>query len=109
LPVTPSISGRPAGRHLGRHLHAHVGDAGHAAHRVLGSGLHLVLDRARRRRQLDRERDVAVADAQVFDEVQRDDVAAEVRIAHRSQRVEDAGLGDVAVGGCHECSCGQRG
>jgi hypothetical protein len=60
-----------------------VSGAETARQRAHGSGglvAHLILDRARRRRQLDGERDLAAVDGQVLDEAERHDVAAKIRI-----------------------------
>ena len=86
------------GRNRRADLRGHLdGDARHAGKRAdhrAGLIAHLILDRTRRRRQLDRKRDRAAVDAQVLDELERDDVAIEVGIAHGLERIEDGGFGD---------------
>ena len=85
-------SGMPADRTDGRHLDLDVRHAGHLQDGGTRLIAHLVLHRARRRRQLDRESHPAALDVQVLHEAQADDVAAEVRIAHGGKRVEDVGF-----------------
>ena len=65
-------------------------DAGHLHHRRARLIAHLILDRTRRRRQLDRERDAAAVDLQILDEPEADDVAVEIGIPDDLQRVEHA-------------------
>ena len=50
---------------------------------------HLILHRARRRRQLDGERHAAAVDPQVLDELERDDVAVEIGVPNGRQGLED--------------------
>ena len=57
--------------------------------RVFRLGLHLVLHRTGRRGEFDREGDVRAADGDVLDELQRDDVALEVRVLHGPECFED--------------------
>ena len=70
----------------GRHLDLDVRHAGHLQDGGPRLVAHLVLHRARRRRQLDRESHPAAVDRQVLHEAQADDVAAEVGIAHGRER-----------------------
>ena len=71
--------------------HAHVdrGDARHRAHRRLRLLAHLILHGTRRRRQLDRERDLSIGDREVLDEAERHDVAAKVGIVDDAQRMQN--------------------
>ena len=66
-----------------------------------GVALDLVLERAGRRRQLDREGDGVAIDDDRLDHVEGDDVAAELGLLDGAQRVEDGAFGDgghAAVG-----------
>jgi hypothetical protein len=56
--------------------------------------LDLVLERAGRRRQLDRERDARTVDGDILDHVEGHDVAPELGLLDVAQRVEDRALGD---------------
>ncbi len=82
---TPSTGARPAigrrhGAHAGRHFDVHRGDARQRRHRGVCLIAHLILHRARRRRQLDAERHAAAVNAQVLDEAERDDVLVQIGI-----------------------------
>ena len=70
------------------HLHVDRGDARHLHHGGARLIAHLILDRTRRRRQLDGERDAAAIDLQVLDEPEADDVAVKIGIADDLQRLE---------------------
>ena len=83
--------------HLRGHLDLDRGHPRQRGHHGAGVIAHLILDRARRRRQLDGERHLAAADAHVLDELERDDVAVQVRIAHRAERLEDGLFSDWIV------------
>ena len=58
---------------------------------------HLIFHRTRRRRELDRERDVARIETQVLDESETDDVAVEVWIADNLQRLEHSRLVNLHI------------
>ena len=75
----------------GGHLDLHVGDAGQARHRRAGLIPHLVLHRARRRRQLNLERHAAAVDGELLHEAERDDVLVQVGVAHGAKRLENGG------------------
>jgi hypothetical protein len=83
--------------HPRAHLHVHRADAGQLHHRRARLIAHLILDRTRRRRQLDREPDTAAVDGEALDEPQADDVAIEIRIAYDLQRLEDGRLLDLHI------------
>ena len=98
--VLHALDGRAArvGRHdrpnTGGHLDLnarHAGQRGDGDARLL---LHLIFDRARRRRQLDRKAHAAAIDAKPFDESEGDDVFVKVGIPDHAQGVEDHGLGE---------------
>ena len=75
-----------------------VGDAGQRGHRLPRLLAHLVLDRTGRRRQLDREGHAPPVDAEILDELQRDDVAVEIGISDGAERVEYGRFGNVGHG-----------
>jgi hypothetical protein len=64
----------------------HAGQGTNRRHRLV---THLVLDRTGGRRQLDRETHPPLVDGDVLDEVQRDDVLAEIGVDDDTQRFED--------------------
>ena len=91
-PRQRSASGLRCGHrsHAGGHLD---GDFGDAWERANGGGRlvpELVLDRTRRRRELDGERDPSLVDRHVLDEAKRDDVPPQVGIDDDFERAEDA-------------------
>src|SRR5262249_4985073 len=71
--------------------------AGHAQHRGARLLAHLILDGARRRRQLDRERHAAAVNRQALDEPEADDVAVQIGIANGLERVENGRLLDLHI------------
>ena len=89
----------------------HAIDEGLDADRVQSAadlGLDLVLERARGRGQLDRERDVGAVDDEVADHVAGDEVAAELGLLDGAEGVEDGGLGDGAhQGGVRSSAAGR--
>jgi hypothetical protein len=76
-----------AGAHVGRHLRARDRHAGQRRHLLLRLRLHLVLDRAGGRGELDREVDGLALHAHVLHEAQGHDVLVEVRVLDGAQRV----------------------
>ena len=64
------------------------------AQRRVHVALDLVLERAGRRRQLDREGDIGAVDRDVLDHVQRDDVAPELGLLDVAEGVEDGAFGE---------------
>ena len=68
----------------------------HRVERAADLGLDLVLERAGRRGELDRERHVGAVDDDVPDHVPGDEVAAELGLLDGSEGIEDGGLGDGA-------------
>ena len=89
-----SRSGARHRAHAGRHLdvdRGHARQRGHARVRLVA---HLILHRARRRRQLDAERHAAAVDAQVLDEAERDDVLVQVGILDGHERAEHRRFGN---------------
>ena len=63
-----------------------------------GVALDLVLERAGRGRQLDREGDGRAVDDDVLDHLEGDDVAPELGLLDGAQRVDDGGLGQAGHG-----------
>ena len=74
-----------AGADVGRHLRARRGDARQRGDERLRLGLHLVLDRAGGRRELDGEVDLAALDLDLLHEAEGHDVLVEVGVLHAAQ------------------------
>ena len=70
------------------HLHVDAGDTGHLQHGGARLIAHLILDRTRRRRQLDGEGDLPAVNLEILDEAERDDVLVKIRILDDLQRIE---------------------
>src|SRR5580765_6467070 len=94
--LTPGTAARPAaGSTASRtraHLHVDRGHAGNLHHGGPRLVAHLVLDRTRRRRQLDGERDAAALDLQIFDEAESDDVAIQIGVPDDLEGLQHARL-----------------
>ena len=83
----------PTGAHVGRHVGPRCGHALERCDLALRFGLQLVLHRAGRRRELDREIHLAALDLDVLHEAEGHDVLVEIRVLHVPQGGEHLLLG----------------
>ncbi len=91
--------GDPLASHFGGHLDVHDPLAGQPAHeRLADVALDLGLEWAGGRRQVDGQRYGAVADLDILDHAQVDQVATEVRVLDSFQCVEHVPFGEGRVG-----------
>src|SRR5581483_3808671 len=92
--------GTSRGAHVRRHRAVDTLDPRDRADQLLRLEQELVAHRARRRGELELERDDAVLDVEVFDEPERDDVLMKIRILDLRELREDLLFGDHYLANC---------